>query len=135
MVGFFTGSWHGKGQFANGKPIEADVSFRLSLDSAWLMEEHTDVPPNRYKSLGMWGKDGKTSTYTLTVFDNFSGQRKFLSDGWQDNKIAFSFHEEGSYYQRFTYEKTADNAFTMKYEVSKDGSQWSLGDQLLFERR
>src|ERR1700722_10985269 len=50
MVGFFIGEWKGAGAFANGRPIQAVLSFRLSLDSAWLVSEHADVPPNGYKS-------------------------------------------------------------------------------------
>jgi hypothetical protein len=49
MVGFFAGEWKGAGAFANGRAIAASLSFRLSLDSAWLVSDHADQPPAGYK--------------------------------------------------------------------------------------
>ena len=50
LVGFFAGHWAGKGQFSNGKPIEADVVFRVDLDSCWIVYEHRDRAPNDYRA-------------------------------------------------------------------------------------
>ena len=41
LVSYFSGEWTGEGAFAGGKPISADLSFHLSLDSAWLVYEHS----------------------------------------------------------------------------------------------
>lgn len=41
LVSYFSGEWTGEGAFAGGKPISADLSFHLSLDSAWLIYEHS----------------------------------------------------------------------------------------------
>jgi len=37
------------------------------------MHEHTDVPPNKYKALSMWGVDGLSGQFVAYSFDNFKG--------------------------------------------------------------
>src|ERR1700743_915087 len=49
LLSLVGGRWSGEGAFANGRKIAADVTFRLSLDSCWLVYEHVDRPPNGYK--------------------------------------------------------------------------------------
>lgn len=138
MVQFFLGSWTGNGAFANGNKIAADLSFRLSLDSAWIMYEHTDKAPNRYKALSMWGVDRQTGEFVDYVFDNFRGHRKFSSDGWQDGKLILTRQvpqpTNSVLYERFTYEKLSPQSFKMTYEKSQDGSTWKLGDYLTFTK-
>ncbi|HLZ89592.1 MAG TPA: hypothetical protein VKQ52_20200, partial [Puia sp.] len=63
FVRFFSGEWKGEGAFSNGRPITATVVFRLSLDSAWLVCEHRDVPPNSYKATLYWGVDRQTGQF------------------------------------------------------------------------
>jgi hypothetical protein len=46
---FLSGDWAGAGQFASGKPIEADVTFAPELDGHWLVYHHVDRAPGRYK--------------------------------------------------------------------------------------
>jgi len=75
LVHYFSGDWKGEGKFANGKPIEATLSFQLSLDSAWLVCQHRDLPPNRYKADFFWGIDRDTKGFEGYCFDNFNGNR------------------------------------------------------------
>jgi len=133
MIRFFQGKWHGKGQFASGKAIEADIDFKLLLDDKWLQSEHIDMAPNKYRSVSMWGWDKNESKMVAYVFDNFSGHRKFTSEGWVDGKLVL-IYQDGKLFQRFTYEKQSATAFKMSYEVSNDGKEWRVIDWLLFER-
>lgn len=138
LLHFFIGNWTGDGQFANGKKISADVSFKLSLDSSWLTYEHIDRLPNRYKALSLWGVDA-TGQFVAYAFDNFRGHRKFASNGWKDGKLVLSTHEyipqRGVFFQHFIYEKQADQSFKMTYETSNDGINWKLGDYLTFSKK
>jgi hypothetical protein len=138
LIQFFVGHWTGSGAFANGKKIEADVSFELTLDSCWIRYEHADKAPNAYKALSMWGVDAQTGQFLAYGFDNFHGHRNFSSNGWINNKLILSISEfwpkVGVVFQHFIYEKLSDASFKMTYEVSGDGINWKLGDSLVFNR-
>src|ERR1051325_6364261 len=102
---YFVGEWSGDGEFANGKKISADVSFKFQLDSAWLSYQHTDRPPNRYNALSIWGFDKATGKFTSNLFDNFNGNRKFTSPGWENDKFILTLDAAKSPLQRFIYER------------------------------
>lgn len=146
LVGFFAGEWQGEGEFANGRKIEADVSFTSDLDDQWLVYRHRDRAPNRYQALGTWGYESASRTFVMVVQDNFGGSRLFASAGWKDGRIVFlkaatiTPHPQtdaGSpaFQERFTFERQSDEAFKMTYESSKDGSNWRLGDCLVFKKQ
>jgi hypothetical protein len=118
LVAFFTGHWTGKGKFATGAPIEADVDFKLTLDSAWLLCEHRDRPPHRYKATSMLGTDGKTGEFVGFTFDNFHGHRQWKSDGWIGGKLVLSGE-----FEHFIYERLSDKQFKMTYETSRGGNR------------
>ena len=137
LVRFFAGHWAGKGQFSNGKPIEADVLFRLDLDSSWLVYEHRDRAPNDYRAYSMWGVDG-SGQFVGYTFDNFQGHRQWMSNGWVGGKLVLSGSSElpsnGVLFEHFIYERVSPAQFKMTYEVSRDGIKWILGDWLVFSK-
>lgn len=139
FVKFFEGAWVGSGQFSNGKKIEADASFNLSLDSCWLIYTHTDRSPNRYKAISVWGIDKSTGKFMDYVFDNFHGHRLFTGDGWNTARLILTSKEitpaATTFFQRFTYLKIDADRFTMSYEVSNDSISWKLGDSLVFVKQ
>ncbi len=138
FTNFLIGKWAGDGEFASGKKISSDLTFKLSLDSCWIVYEHTDRAPNRYKALSMWGIDKTSGEFVAYAFDNFHGHRKFVSDGWKDGKLVLTTSEfnaqKGLLFQHFIYEKISERSFKMTYETSKDGIGWKLGDYLVFTK-
>jgi len=139
LISFFAGDWYGEGEFANGKKITADVSFRVSLDSCWLTYEHADRLPNRYKSLSVWGADKATGEFIAWSFDNFSGHREWTGRGWDSGKLLLSIHScnpvADIVAERFIYEKLSANTFKLTYEAARDGIHWREGDHLIFTRK
>jgi len=121
-----------------GARIAADLTFTLSLDSCWLVYEHRDRLPNRYKATSMWGMDAQTGELVAYCFDNFQGHRKFESNGWRNGKLILSHHDVlpkvGLYFEHFIYERTGEHSFKMTYETSRDGISWQMGDWLMFHR-
>jgi hypothetical protein len=124
------------------------VSFAPSLDSAWLVYEHRDVPPGDYKATSMWGVDGGTGQFVAFTFDNFHGHRQWSSSGWSGGKLVLS-----TVFEHFIYERLSATQFKMTYEVSRDDNRakrrlrtrrtkgrgsdevpWRLGDWLVFTR-
>ena len=139
FLSFFIGDWTGDGEFANGKKISADLSFKISLDSSWVTYEHVDRLPGRYKATSMWGVDAFSGQFVAYLFDNSHGHRKFASDGWRDGKLILTTNEyypqRGLLFQHFIYERLSDKSFKMTYEMSKDGISWKLADYLTFTKR
>jgi hypothetical protein len=138
LIAFFGGRWAGEGAFAGGRKIAAEVSFRVSLDSSWLVYEHQDRAPNRYQASSFWGVDGGTGEFFAYVFDNFHGHRQLVSNGWKDGKLLLSgsayIPAVGLYFEHFLYERLSDTQFKMTYETSRDGIAWQLGDWLVFTK-
>ena len=137
IINFFSGNWGGEGKFANGKSIAAEVNFSISLDGCWLMYTHTDKNPGQYKATSMWGvdKDGQLVDF---LFDNFGGHDKYISAGFTDNKLVWQTRQENgnaAFYKRFTYQKIDTDHFKMTYEAGTDGSNWRMGDYLIFTRK
>jgi hypothetical protein len=138
---FLTGDWAGAGQFASGKPIEADVTFMPDLDSHWLVYRHVDRAPGRYKVLGMWGCERSRKQFVMVLNDNGGGLRMFVSDGWAHGGVVFhrstavatSPYPKGE--ERFTFVRQSDDTFKMTYDTTVDGTTWNVGDWLLFKRK
>ena len=83
LSAFFIGNWTGDGEFANGKKISADLTFKYSQDSCWILYDHLDKIPNRYKAHSLWGVDKISGQFLSYTFDNFQGHRQFASEGWK----------------------------------------------------
>jgi hypothetical protein len=139
LIHYFAGAWEGKGEFANGRKIEADLIFTMPLDSAWLNCSHVDRLPNNYKASLMWGCDKKTGRFLAYNFDNFQGHRQFESAGWVDHKLVLSNSQEISKTvlarEHFIYEQIDDNSFRMTYETNIDGQSWNMIDYIVFKRK
>lgn len=137
-VAIFCGPLTGEGQFSNGKKIAADVSFQLSLDSSWLVYTHRDRAPNSYKADSYWGVDRQTGEFVASCFDNFQGHRQFVSNGWKNGRLILTANayipQIGLYFEHFIYEKLSGTSFKMRYETSRDGIAWALGDELVFTK-
>jgi hypothetical protein len=142
MVRFFSGEWTGAGTFANGRAIAAKLSFRLTLDSAWLVCEHRDDPPGQYAATLYWGVDRATGQFLAYAFDNFQGHRVFTGNATGRNNVwrlvltdqAFA-PGVGTYYEHFIYQQLSATQFKMSYETSLDAITWSLGDSVIFNKR
>lgn len=139
LVAFFQGTWHGKGEFANGKPIEAELSFHIALDSSWISYTHDDVAPAIYHAQSMWGIDKTSGEFFAYLFDNFQGHRKFEGNGWEQDKLILTSSsyepKAGLMFQQFIYEKQSDSSFKMTYEISRDARSWRMVDYLIFNKK
>jgi hypothetical protein len=137
MVKFFVGNWSCSGEFANGKKIEADLSFVPELDGKWLLYRHTDRPPGQFKALAVWGVDQPSGSLVSVAEDNFGNARLFTSDGWKDGSVTFTsatILDQKTSGERFRYERQSPDSFKMTYERSVEG-QWKLGDFIVCTRK
>jgi hypothetical protein len=137
MVKFFSGNWSCAGEFANGKKVEADVSFTPELDGKWLLYRHSDRPPGSFKAVALWGVDQPSGNLVSMAADNFANARLFTSDGWKNGSVTFNrtaIFDQKMTQERFRYERQSDDSFKMTYERSVDG-QWKMGDFIVCTRK
>jgi hypothetical protein len=138
MAKFFVGAWSGEGEFANGKKIEADVTFYLSVDSTSLISIYADRLPFRFKSALAMDIDGASGKFIAHMINNFTGLKDFTSDGWQGGKITLANQEDqkgkGTLYQHFIYEKIDNDHFKATYLYGMDSTKLKEGDHLIFTR-
>lgn len=130
---FFAGRWQCSGAFASGRPIAADVTIADELEGHWLEVRHTDRAPNRYAAIALWGQPAGARGPVAVITDNFGGLRRFASDGWRDGTIVFvndSVAAARPAAERFVYRRAAADTFNMRYERTRDGATWVLGDSL-----
>jgi hypothetical protein len=135
---FFIGEWKGKGEFSNGKPIEATMSFEKTFNDHWIKHTHTDVLPNTYHALSMWPTAPKEGIFSVQIFDSFGSHRNFTTEGWVNDEVVLITETEHTgiwKWQKFIYKKTGDNSFKMTFEVSSDGKGWKWIDYLNFTRK
>jgi len=94
----------------------------------------------------MWGTEYTSKQFVMVINNNFGGSRLFSSEGWRDGKIVFLKRNtittqptavvgQPINQERFTFERQADGTFKMTYEVSKDGTNWRIGDYLIFKKK
>ena len=138
MAKFFTGTWTGEGQFANGKKIAADVTFYLSVDSSSLISMYADKAPNVYKAASVWGIEASNGKFVAHIINNSTGLKEFSSDGWLNGKIILANQENykgrGMFYQHFIYEKLDDDHFKVTYIHGLDSGKLKEGDHLIFTK-
>lgn len=137
LVEFFEGTWEGKGKFADGKPIAADVTYTTELDNQWLIFHHEDRPPIKFKAIGTVGIDRESKKMVMLMTDSYSSAKLFVSDGWKDGTAVFtktSALGPITRHERFTFKRESPNTYRMTYEFSKDGVNWQLNDYMVFTR-
>jgi hypothetical protein len=135
LVEFYTGTWEGKGKFADGKPIEADVTYTTELDNQWLVFHHADRPPIPFKAVGTVGIDRESKKWVLLMTDSYSSAKLFVSDGWKDGTAVFtktSALGPITRHERFIFKRESAISYKMTYEFSKDGTNWQLNDYMVF---
>lgn len=128
---YFPGNWSCSGQFANGRKIEADVSFTPDLDGKWLLYRHQDRAPGKFKALGTWGVDRISGKLVSIMEDSSGSARAFTSSGWANGTVVFEstpILDHPATRERFRYEFKTANSFRMTYETGKQDGSWQMGD-------
>lgn len=130
-LAYFMGSWQCAGQFANGKPIRSVETFTTELDGHWLRMRHADAPPNRYAADQWWGHDAAANRFTVTIFDNFGGQRHYVSSGWNGAELSLENIATSGYIDRFVFHRDDDTHYRFSYARKDAGGGWKPVDELV----
>lgn len=133
-LAFFVGSWSCTGHFANGKPISSRETYTPILDGHWLEMRHTDQPPHRYNAIELWQYDPAARQFSVHVFDNFGGERHYLSTGWEEGKLVLHNTATSGYTDRFVFERHSAILYEVTYASRKGAGTWKVGDTLICKR-
>jgi hypothetical protein len=140
---FLSGDWSGAGEFASGKAIAADVSFRPVAGGAWLAYSHADRAPGRYRAEGTWGYT-RAGDFVMTLHDSGGGARVFASEGWCGDGVVFDLREDlsapspaaaSTARERFVFERIAGNRLKMTYLRGGAENEWRMVDFVVFDRK
>jgi len=99
------------------------------------LKHHADNAPNSYLAVEAWGYDGQAKRFNATVLDNFGGARRFGSQGWVQDQLAWVSASEVQPAQRFVYTRLDERRYRVDWQVSRADGGFVVGDTLTFERR
>ncbi|WP_266180390.1 hypothetical protein [Dyella humicola] len=130
------GQWTCHGVFpASGKSIDSILRFESDLAGNALVKHHDDTsPPAAYHAMEAWRYDAKSGRYNAVVLDSLGGTRIFVTEGWRDNRLAWTSAPEVKPSQRFIYTRMPQNHLRVDWEVERDG-KLIIGDTLDCERQ
>ena len=132
---YFTGTWDCAGQFpSSGKAIASTIRFDRDASVKTIIKHHDDRPPSGYHAMELWVYQPGSGAFSAAIADNFGGLREFHSAGWRGDELTWQgIGVEPA--QRFVYRRISDSAFRLDWDVSKDGTQYVVGDTLTCKRR
>jgi hypothetical protein len=132
------GEWECSGTFAkSGKPISSGLNISADLDGAWIIVRHDDHPPNQFHALELWGYDKTAHQFENSVFDNFSGSRKFVSPGWNGTQFIWTRSDVApdAVTERFLFDRQHSCKLQITWQVKKPKEDWIVGDTLVCRKR
>ncbi len=131
---FMAGDWIATGTATVGPPGTPASNFTMTSHAEWMdgnffLVEHSDndMPPmGKFKEMSVMGYDPDKKVYTYNSF-NSMGQNETSTgtvDGdtwtWLSNENFGGMPMKG----RFTMKVTSPASYTLKFEVSQDGTNW-----------
>lgn len=133
---FMTGTWTAEGTVNPGPGMPAG-KFSETTHGEWMegnyfLIEHSDGdmgPMGKFKELAAMGYDSDRKVYTYTAF-NSMGQAE-SSTGTVDGDTWTWLSDEhmggNAMKGRFTMKVLSATSYTMKFELSQDGTNWMTG--------
>lgn len=135
------GEWNCKGAFANGKPLEADLSFSPALGGRGLRYVHVDRSPNTYRQESVWGFDKDSGQLASLAYISFSGPLPsaalYIAASVTDTSATLvhqKLFSDPFAPNRFRYDVTGKDKLGMVWEVRRD-NEWRMGDYLKCDRK
>lgn len=132
---YFVGTWNTEGTVAQG-PWGAGGKFTSTDTADWMpgsffVETHSDIKMpaelgGESKGVSYMGYDTDQNTYTVDDFTDTGrhdvSKGAFTTDTWTFNSSATYGGQEVK--QRMTLKVASPTSYTMKFEVSIDGTNW-----------
>jgi Protein of unknown function (DUF1579) len=132
---FMTGDWASEGTMTMGPPGTPSTKWTINSHSQWMegnffVVEHSEMdlgPMGKGTELAIMGYDPDKKVYTYQAF-NSSGQAETASGSVEGDTWTWTSdeHFNGQPMKgRFTMKVLSPSAYTMKFELSPDGTNWN----------
>jgi len=133
---YFVGGWTCQGVFpASGRTIASRMRYDSDLQGRAVLKHHEDTsPPANYRAVEAWGYDAGAKRYNATILDSSGSARRFTSDGWQHDVLAWTASADLQPPQRFVYRRMDARHYRVDWEIARDGSHYTVGDTLTCTR-
>jgi hypothetical protein len=132
---FMAGHWTAEGAYTFGPPGTPSTKWSETTDADWMdgkyfLVEHTDMdlgPMGKGKELAVMGYDSDKRVYTYTAFDSMGEAEKSTGTVNGDTWVWNSDEHMGGQTMkgRFTMKVLSPTSYTMKFELSPDGTNWN----------
>ena len=133
---FMTGTWTAEGTVNPGPGVPAG-KFSETTHGEWMegnffLIEHSDGdmgPMGKFKELAAMGYDSDRKVYTYTAFNSMGQAESSTGTVEGDTWTWLSDEHMGGNVMkgRFTMKVLSPTSYTMKFELSQDGSNWMTG--------
>jgi hypothetical protein len=131
---FLTGHWAVEGTATMGPPGTPTTKWTETSDDEWMdgkyfLVEHHDMDlgaMGKGKEMAVYGYDSENKVYTRTAFDSWGEAEKATGTVNGDTWVWNSDEHMGGMPMkgRFTLKVLSPTSFTMKFELSQDGTTW-----------
>jgi hypothetical protein len=132
---FLSGHWTEEGTAIMGPPGTPATKWTQTSDAEWMdgkyfLVRHSDMdlgPMIKGKEMAVYGYDSDNKVYTSTAFDSWGEAVKSTGtmngDTWTWTS---DLHMGGMTMKgRFTMKVLSPTSYTLKYEMSQDGTNWA----------
>ena len=133
-LAFMAGHWTVEGTATMGPPGTPATKWTETIDSEWMdgkyfLVEHNDMdlgPMGKGHQMSITGYDSDNKVYTRSGFDSWGEADKSTGTVNGDTWIWLSDERMGGMPMkgRFTVKVLSPTSYTMKYEMSPDGTNW-----------
>ena len=131
---FMAGHWTAEGTATMGPPGTATTKWSESTEAEWMdgkyflvMHSGMDFGPmGKGKELAVMGYDSDNKVYTYTAFNSMGEAEKSTGTVNGDTWVWTSDEHMGGQTMkgRFTMKVLSPTSYTMKFELSQDGTSW-----------
>lgn len=130
---FLTGHWTVEGSDTMGPPGTPSTKWSETSDAEWMdgkyfLVEHRDMDlgaMGKGKLMAVYGYDADNKAYTRTSFDSWGEAEKATGTVNGDTWTWLSDEHMGPMTKgRFTMKVLSPTSYTMKFELSQDGTNW-----------
>ncbi|WP_129791766.1 hypothetical protein [Sphingosinicella sp. CPCC 101087] len=135
------GQWRCRGEFADGRPIEADLSFEPVFGGLGLRFTHVDRPPHSYRQESHWGFDRESGHIVSLALTGSARAAEpsaaaYVAETWTESSLTLVHRHlltDPFAPNRFTYTVTGGR-LKKTWEVARTEGQWQMGDYLDCDR-
>jgi hypothetical protein len=134
---FLTGHWAAAGTATMGAPGTPATKWSQTADVEWMdgkyfLVEHDDTdlgPMGKVKEMAVYGYDSDNKVYTYTSFDSMGQAEKSTGTVNGDTWVWTSDEHFGgqAFKGRYTLKVLSPTSYSMKFELSQDGTNWMTG--------